>query len=129
MLMLLLAVGCRRNDAPSTSTSDGSVARLHAMEASAPVTAIESARRVVMAWSDALSRHDVASLESIYAEQVHYYGRPLAKGALLRAKEDALGQAKTFRQEIVGPIVIREEGGGIVASFTKRSGGRENSTT
>jgi hypothetical protein len=83
----------------------------------------DAARRLVQTWSDALDRHDLVALESVYDERVRFYGHDLERGQVLTAKRAALGPHSRFHQTIVGDIDVRPgEHRTWVAAFTKRSG-------
>jgi hypothetical protein len=108
-------------DASAASTSAASIASAPA-EGGASATE-EAARQVVVAWSDALDRHDATALDQLYAPRVAFYGRDLPHGAVIDIKKRALRATPTFRQSIVGPISIVKEGDALTATFVKRSGG------
>jgi hypothetical protein len=82
-------------------------------------------RRAVLAWSDALDKHDASALGRLYGDPVRFYGNGLSRSAVLHAKEGALGRDSTFHQTIVGDIEVTPgEGGSATATFLKRSGSR-----
>ena len=83
----------------------------------------EAAVVVVRAWNDALDRHDLPKLATLYADPVRFYGRMLPMAAVVSAKEAAFRKQPTFRQQILGPISSSGAGDGtLTATFTKRSG-------
>lgn len=87
-----------------------------------PVDASDQARSTVLKWCDALDRHDLAALESVYAPTIDLYGNTVARAAAIDAKKRAFAAAPTFRQSIVGSIALTPDGEAWVATFTKRSG-------
>lgn len=77
----------------------------------------------VRTWSDALDRHNLAALESMYDERVRFYGQDLNRAQVLAAKRAALGPGSRFHQTLGADIDVRPgDQGTWVAVFTKRSG-------
>lgn len=69
----------------------------------------DDVRRVVRAWSDAVDRHDLTSLDRMYDDSVAYAGSwaaKIPKERVLAAKQVQLGSASRFRQTIVDPIEV-----------------------
>jgi hypothetical protein len=132
VLLAVLAIGCRKpeqqlhKDAPSATASTATSAS-PALGVGAPVPSSlapeEAGAVVVRAWSDALDRHDLAKLETLYADSLRFYGRTSTKAAVVGAKAAAFRKRPTFRQQLVGPISSsRTDEGTLTATFTKRSG-------
>jgi hypothetical protein len=118
-LTLFLAAACHRDLATAGSGAEG-----HA-PSSAP-TPVEDdnaeAKKVVLAWSDALDRHEVSGLDGLYGERVRYYGRDLAKASVVEGKRRALAGDATFHQQILGDITAVSVRGASTTTFQKRSG-------
>jgi hypothetical protein len=130
VLLGVIALSCRKEEQrvrkATSAASSPTTANIVAAR-SAPVPSVqapeEAALVVVRTWSDALDRHDLTKLETLYADEVRFYGRSLTKAAVLESKAAALRKQTTFRQQIMGPITSGSSDGGILtATFTKRSG-------
>jgi hypothetical protein len=123
--LVLAMAGCRSDSAtraalPETSTS---------VEASSPSSrptpldrVAEEARRVVLAWNQALDERNPDALQPLYGEHVRYYGRDLTGSAVVGAKRVALHADTTFHQRVVGEIVVIPGEDVATAGFLKRSG-------
>ncbi len=116
-------VACRGDRAGPAAQSGPAASSTAATTSSAGVeeSAIVSA---VQAWNDALNRHDVEALASLYAERVVLYGNDVPRATALKAKRDALARRKTYAQQIVGAIAVTsgDGAGEFTARFRKRSG-------
>lgn len=78
---------------------------------------------VVRAWDTALDKHDLAALDRIYADRVVFYGRRLAKTAVIAAKRAAFAKQSTYTQQIIGDIALAPgDDGRVSATFLKRTG-------
>ncbi|WP_394830136.1 nuclear transport factor 2 family protein [Pendulispora rubella] len=117
-------MACRRSETTSTAAASASAAP--AAPSAAPISATlaltrEQARGVLVAWNDALDRHDTAALAPLYAEAVGYYGKQLGAEAVVQMKTQALKSDPAFHQQIVGdPTFV--DGDDIRVEFLKRSG-------
>ncbi len=131
VLLATVAIGCRKpekrpqKDSRSLAASAATV--VSPAVSSAPARSgqpqQDPAAVVVLAWSNALDRHDLATLETLYGDPLRFYGRTLTKAAVIGAKAAAFRKQPTFRQQIVGPIVSsRADDGALTATFMKRSG-------
>jgi hypothetical protein len=99
LLPLVVFVACT-TDAPPTTTAIGS----HKVDTATLSTAFYSpyhdAKAVVLAWNEGINNRDWALLESVYANDVYYYGRQLARAETLQRKKKALERAPSFSQTI-----------------------------
>lgn len=87
-----------------------------------PPTPRDDARNVVLRWSSALDKHDLDTLEKVYAARVDLYGTTVPKSAAIDAKRKAFKATPTFRQSIVGGVALEKKGSEWIATFTKHSG-------
>jgi hypothetical protein len=127
ILVCLWATSCHR-DATSTESSPKSIATAGVAVPNLPDATTTSPSPseelgLVNRWSEALDRHDVAALSSLYGEKVRYYGRETSRRNVLDAKRAALGPKSTFHQKIIGTIDVHPASDAKEATFTKRSGG------
>ncbi len=109
------------DEGPTEAAPHANVSPPSSVPSPADATAQEM-RRMVLAWSEALDRHDTAALSRFYGEQVLYYGRELPKAAVLRAKQAAFRAETTFHQQVMGDIDITQTENSAIAGFLKRSG-------
>jgi hypothetical protein len=123
--LILMAAGCHR-DSPTRATLPETSATV---EASSPSprsppadSVVDEARRVVLAWNEALDARDPEALLLLYGDQVRYYGRDLPRAAVVHAKRVALQADATFHQRIVGEIQVIPGEDGATTGFLKRSG-------
>jgi hypothetical protein len=90
--------------------------------AAAPVgSAVSPQFALVLAWSNALDKHDADALDAIYGTTVDYYGLRLSHARVIAAKRAALKAAPTFKQTL-RDISFDREGTDTVARFLKSSG-------
>lgn len=77
--------------------------------------------RAVRAWNDALARHDLKKLETIYADEVFFYGFKRSRADVLRAKKAEFDRQPNFAQEIIGNIELyRAVDDSVFATFVKK---------
>lgn len=130
-LLAALAIGCRKAEqrpqkdthSPPASAATTASSALGLSAAPSGQAPEDPAAAAVLAWSNALDRHDLATLATLYADPLRFYGRTLTKAAVVGAKAAAFRKQPTFRQQIIGPIVsTRADDGTLTATFTKQSG-------
>lgn len=114
LLLVLTEAACSR-----TKAADPADASPAAGPSAAPAE-LDGGIALVRAWSEALDRHDLVTLEKLYADEVFFYSAKRSRADVMKAKASALGPGSTFHQTIVGTIEISD--GGQRATFTKRSG-------
>lgn len=127
VLALAMVVGChsRANDhAPAGDAAPSPpVAKAMADAGAQTASKQELAKRIVRSWNDALDRHDIDALGTLYAPTVAFYGTDAPRAAVLAAKKRALGRGSTFEQRIASDLEVADApGGGVEVTFTKRSG-------
>jgi hypothetical protein len=123
--LVLAVVGCHR-DSPTRAALPETSAAIAASSPSPrptqPDSLAQQARRVVLAWNEALDGRDPDALLPLYGEHVRYYGRDLPAAAVLDAKRVALRADATFHQRIVGEIEVIPGEDLATTGFLKRSG-------
>lgn len=127
VLAVAMVVGChsRTNDhaAAGDAAPSPPVAKAMADSGLQAASKQELAKRIVRSWNDALDRHDVDALGTLYAPTVAFYGTDTPRAAVLAAKKRALGSGSTFEQRIASELDVADApGGGVEVTFTKRSG-------
>src|SRR5215471_4821345 len=113
-----VAVGA--SSAPSSSAPEAaSVSR--APSASNPEAAVAR-------WNDALAKHDVEALRSVYADPIEFYGTPLPRDQVLKMKQEAFAQTPDFTQSIQNVRIVPLVSKRLRADFDKSwSGGGHES--
>ena len=116
----------RPNAAPSASAS-AVVVKEPGWTSSGPFPVDERAYRAVLAWNEALERHDLVKLEKVYANEVLFYGYKRSKADVLAAQRAHFQKHPKFHQEIIGKIELQRVFDDLVqARFTKKSGTPED---
>jgi len=127
---VLLLTACKDAAKSSDAVDAGSITvatNPPAASAIAPSTDEDRVRKAVVAWSDALDKHDANALEAMYAPRVGFYGHEVSRSAVMAAKRRALGPTSTFHQSIEGDVSVDAAPTGWRARFSKRSGGAAKS--
>ncbi len=128
MLILFASPGllaCGRKETASVAPTASASAAPSASISSAPAAGVtlthEQVKAALVAWNDALDRHDTSALAPLYADTVDYYGKKLGGPAVVQMKAKALKRDSEFHQQIVGdPTFV--DGDDIRVDFVKRSG-------
>lgn len=122
LLLALALLACKKRETGEAPATDASVAPPVTTAAPAPAGSAVSPQFVlVLAWNDALDKHDADALDSIYGATVDYYGSSLPRARVVAAKRAALKAAPTFKQTI-RDISFDPASPDTVARFLKRSG-------
>jgi hypothetical protein len=122
ILGLVVVVAACHQEKKTEAVPDASVAPVVTVVDAGVPEKKDEIRAAVLAWSDALDRHDLAALEAIYAPRVDLYGTSVPRAAAIATKKQAFARTPTFKQSIALPIAIEPRGETFVATFVKRSG-------
>jgi len=77
--------------------------------------------QVLVAWNDALNRHDIEALARFYGPQVRFYGQSKTSTDVAALKQTALTKQPNFRQRI-DHLRVNRDGARVVIEFEKWSG-------
>lgn len=127
-VVLLLLVSCSKPTAapPDASPAPSASAVASAVPDGAAPDPEARAKEIVTKWSDALDKHDLEALRTVYADRVQFYTKSMTRDAVLEAKKKAFAATPSFRQSI-GPITLVRDKETYTARFQKRSGGDKQS--
>jgi hypothetical protein len=107
----------RAEPAAAPSSAPEVASALGAPSASNPEAAVAR-------WNDALAKHDVEALRSVYADSIEFYGTPMPRDQVLKMKQEAFAQTPDFTQGIQNVRIVPLVSKRLRADFDKSwSGG------
>lgn len=125
-------LGCsRKSEPPKPRPAASSASSAPGPSASAarsvPPRPPHPAERVVLAWSDALSRRAADELPPFYSQRVLFYGQRKSASEVVAAKRQAFERVPKYQQR-VSNLHFEKTAHGYVCRFDKQSGAQLEST-